>query len=667
MTKENTKSIKIDLNQFKLHIFCKPNIELTLHFNSPSRKFYLSVIALVINEMKRKDKIKSVPLQNFLDELILLNKTIGKGAGSSKKEHLLPRIYRKWKDALPDLENAPLFKVVGKKKKYDDLIMDKVYIFSDEEKDCWANLFEYMGSDENVRLRFSVDKLLLNLEDVVIVYGETQKQLDGNAWKNFLSDLKSNLEIQSAPNSVRSQGFISEPKPKYDIRNIFAEGNRKRLILFAVFGLILILITLISWQYIKSISKVEVASIDKMTFPLPEKPSIAVLPFDNMSGDPEQNDLADAVTENIISGLALVPEMLVISRYSMFTYKGKTVKVQQVSEDLGVRYVLEGSIHKNQDSVRISAQLIDALSGHHIWANHYDRDIKDLFTLLDEITKKITVELQVELTHGDMAQLWHKTENFEAWGLAIKAWSTIEHFSRENVNKAQDLAQRAVQLDPMYGFAWSLLAYTHFYKARIGWSDSPPESYKKAVSLNLKALELDNTLWCATAMLGSIKLFQGRFEEAIDLGEKSISLGPGIAINYPIFAQTLFYAGRFKEAIAMCKKGIRLQPYYPAWYLSYLGLSYRLSGNYNDALKVLSIELDRAKKGEIYPLDVHLKMADVYCELGEYKKANFHINEVLKLDANYSIKSVRKRHNHFKDPSYLEVMVNSLRTAGLPE
>lgn len=266
-----------------------------------------------------------------------------------------------------------------------------------------------------------------------------------------------------------------------------------------------------------------------------------------------------------------------------------------------------------------------------------------------------------------MARLWHKTDNFEAWSLIVKAWSAIDHLSRENVDIAHKLAERAVQLDPKYGFAWSLLAYAHFHKAIRGWSNNPTESYNKAISLNLKALKLDNTLWCATALSGSINLYQGHFEKAVTLGEKSIALGPNVALNYPVFAQTLFYAGRFEEAIAMCKKGMRLQPYYPVWYLRYLGLSYRLTERYDDALKVFNTQLERAKKGETSSLSIHLKIADVYSELGEYKKARVHVNEALKLDANYSLKSIRKRYNYFKNPNYLENIVDSLRKAGLPE
>ena len=178
--------ITIDLNQFKLHIDLKNRIELTLHFNSPSRRFYLSVIAFVVNEMKRLGKITSIPLEGHHDLLALLNETIGGSAGSSEKENLLPRIYRKWQHALPNLEEAPLFKVLGRKKGYEEGI-GKTYPFTEAEKDSWANLFEYKGSEENVRLKFAIDKIGASLNDIVIIYEDS---LNGDAWEKFISSLK---------------------------------------------------------------------------------------------------------------------------------------------------------------------------------------------------------------------------------------------------------------------------------------------------------------------------------------------------------------------------------------------------------------------------------------------------------------------------------------------
>jgi len=186
MGEKAKQAIKIDLNQFKLHVPLRQKTELTFHFDSPSRSFYLSVIAFVVSEMKKLGKITSIPLAEHASLLALFNETIGDSAGSSDSENLLPRIYRKWKDALPDLENAPLFKVIGRKKELEEGI-GKTYRFTEAEKDLWANLFEYRGSQENVRLRFSVDKLGAGLDDVIIVYEGCQ---NGEAWEKFISSLK---------------------------------------------------------------------------------------------------------------------------------------------------------------------------------------------------------------------------------------------------------------------------------------------------------------------------------------------------------------------------------------------------------------------------------------------------------------------------------------------
>ena len=182
MVKNVNPSIKIDLNEFKLHIDLKKGTELTLHFNSPSRMFYLSLIALVVHEMKKMGKVASVPMEKHLDLLALLNESVGGSAGSSDKKNLLQRIYRKWKDALPNLEEAPLYKVLGRKKEYDEGI-GKTYIFTEAEKDSWANLFEYKGSEENVRLKFSIDTIGVSLDDVVILYDDA---VNGDAWERFL-------------------------------------------------------------------------------------------------------------------------------------------------------------------------------------------------------------------------------------------------------------------------------------------------------------------------------------------------------------------------------------------------------------------------------------------------------------------------------------------------
>ena len=527
MVEKAKEPIRIDLNQFKLHINLKHKLELTLHFNSPSRRFYLSVIAFVVNEMKKLGRITSILLEEHLDLLALLNETVGGSAGSSTKENLLPRIYRKWKDALPDLEDAPFFKILGRKKEYDDGV-GKTYRFTEEEKDSWANLFEYKGSEENVRLRFSIDKLGASLNDVVIVYGEDPELVNADAWEMFITDLKQ--KVEDKPKPERAYRIFKEPEtPVSPLRKwkIALPSRWGWPALAAVIVLVVGVATLAVWKFYFYSPQVEVASVERMAFPLPDKPSIAVLPFDNLSDDPEQEYLADGITENIITALSKIPEIFVIARRSTFTYKGKAVKVQRVSEELGVRHVLEGSVQKSGERVRITAQLIDATTGHHLWSDQYDMYVKDLFALQDEITHKIVVALQVELTDGEQARVrYGSTSSLKAWGYAVRGYSLFERYIKEDNAKARDLFKQAVKIDPKYAWAWTWLAWTHWIDARFGFSESRPDSFKRAVELAQKAVSLDESDPDVHALLGGIYLFQRQHEKAIAEGKKPLPSAP---------------------------------------------------------------------------------------------------------------------------------------------
>ena len=200
--------------------------------------------------------------------------------------------------------------------------------------------------------------------------------------------------------------------------------------------------------YLRQSTKIEPASMEKMAYPLPDKPSIAVLPFDNLSGIPDQDYLADGITENIITALSYIPEIFVIARNSTFTYKGKAVKAQKVAEDLGVRYILEGSVQRAGDRLRITAQLIDATTGRHLWADRYDRDLQDLFALQDEITLKIVFALEVKLSVGVQTRLARKTmPNFEAWSYYVRGYGHMKQHTKDDNAKARELFERAANLD----------------------------------------------------------------------------------------------------------------------------------------------------------------------------------------------------------------------------
>jgi len=405
----------------------------------------------------------------------------------------------------------------------------------------------------------------------------------------------------------------------------------------------------------------------KISSSTPEKPSIAVLPFDNMSRDPEQEYLADGITENIIAALAKIPELFVIARNSVFTYRGKAVKIQQVRRELGVRYVLEGSIQKADDRVRVTAQLLDANTGHHLWAERYDRKINDFFGLLDEIAKNIAIALQVELTHGEQANLWHTTQNFEAWSCGVKAMNLFERYTKEDNLQAREFFKRAINFDAKYAWAKVMLAWTHFIDARFGWCDTPADSLKIAFEIGEQVLELDDTLADVHSLRGAIFMLQGKFNEAIAEGEKSIALSPAYAEIFTVFAQTLYFAGRPAEAIPLLKKAMRLHPFYPDWYLITLGGCYRDIGLYYDAISTYKQILDRAREGSYPdPIWAHEGLVSGYIRIGQEKEARFHAQELLKINPNYSAKAWRKT-VFFKDKSKLEQIYSDMRRAGLPE
>jgi len=456
---------------------------------------------------------------------------------------------------------------------------------------------------------------------------------------------------------------VGEEKKVWPVR-------RKAVLAGAVVVVVLAVAALIWNFYFRPTTPVmEPASVKRMAFPLPEKPSIAVLPFDNLSGDPEQEYIADGITENIITSLSKISEMFVIARNSTFTYKGKHVKVQQVSEDLGVRYVLEGSLLKSGERVRISAQLIDATSGHHLWAEQYDRNMTGFFDLMDEITRKIVLSLQVELTKGERAYIWHvATDNFEAWGHAARGYSLFQHNEKEDNEKARELFKSAIKIDPGYSTAWTYLAWTHWHDAWLGWSESPDESINQAIELAKKAQTLDDTQAEVHSLFSDIYLHQKQYEKAIAEAEKGITLSPNNSLCHVYLAWALHNAGRFEEAVEVQKRAMRLSPYYPTWYLSNLGESLTMAGHYEEAITVNQQLLERSQKEKnpFWATAGHVWLAIGYSMLGREEEARFHVAEVLKAQPDCSLEMERELYS-YKNPADLERHLDALRKAGLPE
>ena len=399
---------------------------------------------------------------------------------------------------------------------------------------------------------------------------------------------------------------------------------------------------------------------------LPEKPSIAVLPFDNLSGDPDQDYLADGITENIITALSKIPEVFVIARNSVFTYKGKAIKVQKVADDLGIRYVLEGSIQKESNRFRITGQLIDATTGHHLWAEKYDRVLEDFFAVQDEITLAIVSSLQIKLTDGEQARLrGRSTDSLEAWGLAVRGYSYWHRYTKEDNAMARELFRHAIEVDPDYAWAWTMLGFTYFIDTRYGWHRSRDESFKKMVESAQKSVLLDDSDPDVHTLLAQIHLWQKEYDKAIIEGEKSLSLGPNSAENHANVGMIYRFAGRFEDSIRMTKKAIRLHPYYPDWYLYSLEYSYYYLGQHEKAIalakKHIKLIENRGGTDTFWP---HLILAQNYIRLGQDKEANSHAAEALRQNPEYTFKWERKG-SMYKDPALIEQQIDDLRKAGL--
>jgi adenylate cyclase len=435
---------------------------------------------------------------------------------------------------------------------------------------------------------------------------------------------------------------------------------------WAAFGgvavLIIVAAVLAIWDFYLR-PDVEPASVERMAFSLPDKPSIAVLPFDNLSGDPEQEYFSDGLTEEIITSLSKVPKLFVIARNSTFSYKGKPVKVQQVAEELGVRYVLEGSVRKAEERVRITAQLIDALSGHHLWAERYDRDLKDIFVLQDEITLKIINALQVELTEGEHARLWGKgTDNIQAYLKSLQARELYLTQTKEDNTLARRTAEEAIALDPEYAPPYHFLSITHFMDILFRTTKSPKQSMKRAVELAQKAIALDDSYALAHGWLGYLYAYLRKYEESIMEVQKCVALDPNGAHGYLYLNMTLRFAGRFEEAIQAIEKAIRLNPFPPNTYFRMACGTYFFVGRYEEAIAA------GKKAVTLSPNDyiAHMLLTTAYSLAGRQEEARIAAAEVLRLNPKFSVVYWGKI-VPFKNQADKELVINAMRKAGLPE
>jgi adenylate cyclase len=396
---------------------------------------------------------------------------------------------------------------------------------------------------------------------------------------------------------------------------------------------------------------------------LPDKPSIAVLPFTNLSGDSDQEYLADGIVDDVITALSQVSSLFVVARNSSFKFKGKNSDAREVGRQLGVRYLLEGSVRRSGDRLRVSAQLIDAADGSHVWAERFDRRFQEIFDIQDGLTKEIVTALRIRLTDGEQASLWlRSTNNVEAWGYATRGADHIWRFIAADNAEARALLEQAVACDPGYAKATALIALTHYLDLRLNFTSSKAESRQKLAQFASRALELDPEEPYALLVRGLSDSVEGRFDAAIEGVNRAVAKSPNDALIWLYLARVLVNVERPEEGEKAVRHAMRLNPFYPINHLSVLGDALVHQGKSQEALAAFKEMVSRQPNS----VSAHLQLARLNSSLGQMDAARAEVADVLRLDPKYRLAAAGSFYlssNEERRRAFLD----DLRRAGLPE
>jgi adenylate cyclase len=408
---------------------------------------------------------------------------------------------------------------------------------------------------------------------------------------------------------------------------------------------------------------VEPASIERMAFPLPDKPSVAVLPFDNLSGDPNQDYFVDGLTETIITQLSRFRSLFVIARDSTFNYKDKPVEVRQAAEELGVQFILEGSVQRSADRLRITAQLIDATTGNHLWAESYDRDLSDIFAVQDEVTESIVASLgayQGELAEAARERTKRKDPaSFSAYDAFLVGMEHKHRFTKADNETAETLFNEAVELDPQFAQAHVGLAWVHIQKFWFGWTDALEQAVAQTREAAEKAIALDPSEAEAHWLLAEAYLADGQFEKSEATFKRALALNPNHADLLAGWGYESVFFGEPERATEFIEKAMRLNPHYPDWYDRGLGTAAYMSRRYEEAIAAFKKVVQHVMPSRLY-------LAASYAQLGRLEEAQAEVTEAMALDSGISVEKF-SRIETYRNPADLEHLRDGLRKAGLRE
>ncbi len=399
--------------------------------------------------------------------------------------------------------------------------------------------------------------------------------------------------------------------------------------------------------------------------PLPDKPSIAVLPFDNMSGDDEQEYFSDGISEDLTTALSRFDWLFVIARNSAFTYKGEAVDVKRVGRELGVRYVLEGSVRRAGDRVRINAQLVDAEAGRHVWAERFDRQMDDVFKLQDDIVARIAATVGPEITLAEIERARGKRpDTLDAWDHYLRAIAAYHRMTKDDVAAAISLLEKAIEVEPEFANAYALLGLCHAHIGARGWVRPARQAFEESRRFAEKAVRLAPSSPETNQALAMVLNMTGEAEQAITVARRAIDLNPNYAEAYAVLGHSLIFCGDLDGGLAACHRAERSSPRDSrgSWLYDAMGHAYFMLGDYEQAIEV-------SKKGLHQDPSLYgalVTLAGSYAHLGREEEARRYVDELLRLIPRYTLRALRKN-PMFVHPELIDKLVESMRLAGLPE
>jgi adenylate cyclase len=393
----------------------------------------------------------------------------------------------------------------------------------------------------------------------------------------------------------------------------------------------------------------------------PEKPSLAVLPFFNLNGDPTQEYFSEGLTIDIMGELVRIPGLFLIGQDSMMTYRGTAARPREVARELGVRHVLEGSVRRDEKRLRVNARLVEGESGHHVWAERYDRDLVDVFAVQDEITDSVVTALDVELVGGEGARTMREhLRTPQALGVVYRGMEMLHRFTCEDMGEARRLFEEAIRLEPNSPIPYAEAAWTHYFDVERGWSESPEESLQRMTVLSHESLERGDVSGFAYLMLGHMHLMKREYDEALAMGDRAVEVRPSCQGAWGLKANILNYCGRPDEATPLAKQSLRLSPVAQTFFPEVLATAHYLCGRLEDAIATAHETLALAPDG----IDARAVLAASLVETGRVDAARETGREIASIDPRFTLERFAAS-RPYRDPAVLKRFVDALERCGI--